>query len=213
MSMSQETDVHPNQSDENEIKDETLARIEAFLFIHGSPVSFDKIAALLGVTREQAEKSVDALSDRYAQDNQRGIYCIKGKDDVTLATKPAYASILEQYIKEELKEELTPAALETLSLIAYLGPISRPQVDFIRGVNSSFIVRNLLVRGLIERSQGKGNAYDYHVTTDFLRFMGVGSVKELPEYARYQELKKTYLEQNAQEQEISATEKTNQSIA
>lgn len=194
MSMSQETDVHPNQSDENEIKDETLARIEAFLFIHGSPVSFDKIAALLGVTREQAEKSVDALSDRYAQDNQRGIYCIKGKDDVTLATKPAYASILEQYIKEELKEELTPAALETLSLIAYLGPISRPQVDFIRGVNSSFILRNLLMRGLIEKipSAEKKHMHDYKVTFSFLQHMGISDVSSLQDYEIYRETLKKF---------------------
>ena len=101
---------------------------------------------------------------------------------------------MEIVAKEDLKEELTPAALETLSLIAYFGPLSRPQIDFVRGVNSSFIVRNLSVRGLVDRKQGKGNAYVYTASVDFLKYMGAGSVQKLPDYEKYREMKTHYLD-------------------
>jgi segregation and condensation protein B len=138
---------------------------------------------------------VATLADRYAQDPERGLQIVRGENEVTLATKPAHQALLETLAKEDLKEELTPASLETLSLIAYFGPLSRPQIDFIRGVNSTFIVRNLLVRGLVDRKPGRGNAYVYTVSIDFLKYMGVGSVEELPEYRRYRDIRENYLGQ------------------
>lgn len=167
--------------------------IEALLFLSGASVSLDKIANLLKTNRENVEHVIATLADRYACDSDRGLQIVRTENEVTLATKPEHHALLETLAKEDLKEELTPASLETLSLIAYFGPLSRPQIDFIRGVNSSFIVRNLLVRGLVERKAGKGNAYVYAVSIDFLKYMGVGSVVELPEYQKYQNMKENYL--------------------
>ena len=167
--------------------------IEALLFLSGAPVPLNKIATLLKIDRADVEGVIATLADRYAQDSARGLQIVRGDNEVTLATKPAHNALLETLAKEDLKEELTPASLETLSLVAYFGPLSRPQIDFIRGVNSSFIVRNLLVRGLVDRKPGRGNAYVYTASIDFLKYMGVGSVEELPEYQKYQEMKENYL--------------------
>lgn len=170
--------------------------VEAILFLSGSPVSLDKITALLKLNRADVEGIIATLADRYAQDSARGLQIVRKDNEVTLATKPAHNALLESLAKEDLKEDLTPASLETLSLIAYFGPLSRPQIDFIRGVNSSFIVRNLLVRGLVDRKSGRGNAYVYTVSVDFLKYVGIGSVKELPDYQKYQAAKENYFYQS-----------------
>ena len=181
--------AHPQNSDAH-------GAVEALLFLSGAPVSLDKIAALLKMDRADVESIIATLADRYAQDSARGLQIVRGQNEVTLATKPAHQALLETLAKEDLKEELTPASLETLSLIAYFGPLSRPQIDFIRGVNSSFIVRNLLVRGLVDRKLGRGNAYVYTVSVDFLKYMGVGSVEDLPDYQKYQAAKENYFYQS-----------------
>ena len=179
--------------DENRDSGNMQGAIEALLFLSGAPVPLNKIATLLKIDRADVEGVIATLADRYAQDSARGLQIVRGDNEVTLATKPAHNALLETLAKEDLKEELTPASLETLSLVAYFGPLSRPQIDFIRGVNSSFIVRNLLVRGLVDRKPGRGNAYVYTASIDFLKYMGVGSVEELPEYQKYQEMKENYL--------------------
>lgn len=179
--------------DENRDNANMQGAVEALLFLSGAPISLDKIASLLGIDRADVEGVIATLADRYEQDPLRGLRIVRGENEVTLATKPAHQALLETLAKEDLKEELTPAALETLSLIAYFGPLSRPQIDFVRGVNSSFIVRNLSVRGLVDRKPGKGNAYVYTASIDFLKYMGVGSVQELPDYEKYREMKENYL--------------------
>jgi len=188
-------DENQSSSEKNTNDHGALGAVEALLFLSGAPVPLEKIATLLKKDRADIEAMVATLADRYAQDPERGLQIVRGENEVTLATKPAHQALLETLAKEDLKEELTPASLETLSLIAYFGPLSRPQIDFIRGVNSTFIVRNLLVRGLVDRKPGKGNAYVYTASIDFLKYMGVGSVEELPEYHRYQDAKENYLGQ------------------
>ena len=181
--------------DENQDNENMQGAVEALLFLSGAPMPLNKIAALLKMDRADVEKVIATLADRYAQDSARGLRIVRGDNEATLATKPAHNALLETLAKEDLKEELTPASLETLSLVAYFGPLSRPQIDFIRGVNSSFIVRNLLVRGLVDRKPGRGNAYVYTASIDFLKYMGVGSVEELPDYQKYQDMKENYLGQ------------------
>jgi segregation and condensation protein B len=86
--------------------------------------------------------------------------------------------------KEELTRDLGKAGLETLSIILYQGPISRANIDYIRGVNSQFIVRNLLIRGLIDRVENPKDArsYIYKTTIDLLSHLGISKIEELPEY-------------------------------
>jgi len=111
-----------------------------------------------------------------------------------MATKPDFHKISEKVIKEEIKESLTPAALETLSVIAYNGPIARSTVDYLRGVNSGYIMRNLLVRGLINRRPDPERPYIflYDVSFDFLKHLGLSKKEELPEYDKYKDLSEKF---------------------
>lgn len=166
-----------------------MAALEALLFYHGEPIAFAKAEKILGLKRGEGAALAAALKEKLETDSSRGLVLILRGDGVQLATKPSLRGVGEQLIREEFRETLTPAAQETLSLIAYLGPISRAEVDFTRGVNSSYMVRNLLVRGLIDRKQvpEKGNLYHYEVSFRFLAHLGLTSASLLPEYAKFRE--------------------------
>jgi len=166
--------------------DNREAACEAVLFYYGAPVTVAKLAKLLDCTPKECRETLEALGGKYASDAARGLTLLVNGDEVTLATKPALKGMLESLMKEEFQESLTPAALETLSLVAYLGPVVRSSVDYIRGVNSSFTLRNLLLRGLIERvSAAKGGGYEYSASMEFLKHMGLTRVENLPDYEKY----------------------------
>jgi segregation and condensation protein B len=169
------------------------AMLEAILFAYGEPMEREKLSTLLGVEQEAVGALVESLKDEYAR-QERGLMIIQQQDGrVMLATKPQFGEIIESFIKEELKGDLTPAVAEALALVSYFGPISRAEIDYIRGVNSSFILRQLLIRGLVERTQ-KGHAYLYTASVDFLKHVGVSAVTNLPDYRKYQDIKQKYFE-------------------
>jgi len=176
-----------------QINSSQLAHLEAILFSYGEPMKKEKLFSLLGVDFVRGEKLCREFASCLQEEN-RGLMLFESGDTLALATKPAFGSLLEDIVKEELKEDLTPAATEALSLIAYFGPISRPEIDYIRGVNSSFILRTLLMRGLIEREQGRGNAYAYHVGVEFLKHMGVSRAQDLPHYEEYRKIRDKYFD-------------------
>lgn len=163
--------------------------IEAMLFIHGEPMEIKKITKLLNCSEEEVRISLNGLAEDL-KNSSRGLFLIFKEDRVQLATKPELAPLVESFVKSEFEESLTPAALETLSLIAYLGPISRAKIDYLRGVNSSYSVRNLLLRGLVERSSDpqRGNVYLYQLSFDLLKHLGISSIKDLPEYQKFKDL-------------------------
>jgi len=195
-----------------EIENKNLsAAIEAILFVYGEPMEIKKIAKLLKTDEAAVKEALKNLEQEYLSEN-RGLKMVFSGDKVQLATKPDFASFLENFVKEEFKESLTPASLETLSLIAYLGPISRAQIDYYRGVNSTFILRSLLIRGLVERypNPPKENVYPhtkrgfepsaqnitynprygvgvylYEPSFDLLKYLGISKVEELPEYEKF----------------------------
>ncbi len=195
----------------NEELRKKIPELEALLFHYGDPISKKRIAGMIGVKEEECGEIILALREKLEGDFECGLMLLSDKDTVQLATKPDFQHVGGKIVEEEFKEQLTPAALETLSLIAYLGPISRPAVDYVRGVNSSFIVRNLLMRGLIGREQGteRKNTYEYSVTFDFLKHMGIGSVSELPEYEKYRKIFEEYKEQEfrAEDGQVAAISK------
>lgn len=162
------------------------AACEAILFYYGAPIAVPKLAKLLHVTPKECRDVLAALGEKLTATPERGLTLLVNGDEVTLATKPELKELLESLMKEEFQESLTPAALETLSLVAYLGPVTRSSVDYVRGVNSSFTLRNLLLRGLIEREPApKGGGYIYSASMEFLKHMGLKEVRELPEYEKY----------------------------
>ncbi len=172
-----------------------VAALEAILFLHGEPVSQAMLGRLLQLSDQQIAETVSSLKEEL-QRTERGLMLMEKGSEYILITKPQFSIFLESFVKDSLKEDLTPSAVETLSLIAYFGPITRAQIDYIRGVNSSFMLRNLLVRGLIERTS-KGNAYVYEVTAQFLTHMGLSQISDLPQYAHYQETRKNFFETEA----------------
>lgn len=166
-----------------------IAQLEALLFIYGEPMEFKKIAKTLKTSEEEIKSAADALGAELRNENC-GLFLVRDGEKIQLTTKPDFASLLETVIKEELHENLTPAALETLSIVAYAGPLSRAELEYIRGVNSSFTLRNLLIRGLVERSPDpkRGNVFLYSPSFEFLKHVGVSSAGDLPEYEKFKSL-------------------------
>lgn len=164
--------------------------LEAFLFHFGEPITVAKIARGLNLSEQKCREAIETLRTKLANDASSAFCILETNDEIQLATKSEFQGALKSIIEEEWKAELTPAAQETLTIVAYLGPISKMMVDYIRGVNSGFILRNLLIRGLVERgpSAKRKNSFDYRVSFDFLRHMGVSRVEDLPEYEKYRAL-------------------------
>ncbi len=173
---------------------EKIAAVEALLFFYGEPVTAAKVAKVTGFPEKECSALLKTLGEKLAQDAAHGLWLLEDGGHFQLATKPNLAWLAKKLVEGEFKEELTPAALETLSLIAYLGPVPRSTIDYIRGVNSSFILRNLLIRGLVDRNleAGKKNVYEYRASFDFLKHMGLKSATELPEYEKYQGILKQF---------------------
>jgi segregation and condensation protein B len=166
-----------------------LAALEAVLFIHGEPLARKKLAKILEATPEET----DALLAEYEAalaGAGRGLALIKDHEKVQLVTKPQFHHVLEAFVKEELREDLTPAALETLAIVAYFGPIARSRIDYQRGVNSMFILRSLLLRGLVERfpDPAHANSFLYQASFDLWKHLGVTKKEDLPEFGKFQEL-------------------------
>ena len=168
-----------------------LSKIEAVLFAYGEPISIERLGKILKITSVELETALKDLEIELAK-QERGIALIKNAGKIQLATKPELTGLLEDIIKQEFTEDLTPAALETLSIIAYAGPISRADIEYIRGVNSSFTMRNLLLRGLVERTidPKRANAYIYTASFDLIKRLGILKVEDLPDYERYKQMVK-----------------------
>jgi segregation and condensation protein B len=155
------------------------SKIEALLFFKGEPITIKNLAKSLNTTEDEIKAAIISLKENLIG---RGLSIIEESDSVELRTAPEASDMIRELIKDEDTKELTKSALETLSIILYKGPISRRDIDFIRGVNSSFILRTLSSRGLVRKSidEGKGNLYE--ATTELLAHLGVRNSAELPEY-------------------------------
>lgn len=162
--------------------DPKLAGLEAMLFVSGSPVTVSRLAKALDVSEDRVRDLIFQLRSKYAAGS--GLSLIEIGDEVQLGTAAETTAFVKKFVKEEFSEELTPAVLETLAIIAYRGPITRSEIDFIRGVNSTYILRTLLIRGLISRESDpkRQNVWLYRPSFDLLRFLGVVSAAELPDY-------------------------------
>ena len=173
---------------ENAEHDQKIAKLEALLFIHGEPLTVKKIATLLQLEDEQVRTLVADLKERL-NGPDRGLALLTDQDKIQLVTKSQFHDIVKDFIKESLSEELTPASLETLALISYFGPIARTQLEYLRGVNSTFTLRNLQVRGLIERipDPARVNSYLYQPSFDLLRHLGVENQEGLPEFGQFKQ--------------------------
>lgn len=163
---------------ENELSLE--AKIEALLFIAPTPTGLSQIAEALNVSVNTIEASIQSLQDQLVD---RGIRIQENKGRYQLTTAPELSPYVEEFLHLENTSRLSSAALETLAIVAYQQPITRPSVDSIRGVNSDSVIRNLLSKGLIEetgRSDGPGRPILYSTSPEFLQYFGLSSIKDLP---------------------------------
>src|SRR3989338_9875932 len=156
-------------------------QIEAILFWKGEPVSKKKLTEIFGVEQTQINEALTKLKEIY---QSRGIVLIEKDSEVMLGTAPEFTDLIENLQKEELKKELSKASLETLSIVLYKNGASRSEIDYIRGVNSSFTLRSLSVRGLVERITDPKDArrFLYRPSFELFSYMGIKSISDLQEY-------------------------------
>lgn len=171
-----------------------ISIIETILFTYGEPMSLEKLAKITKAKKEEVHEALSALAREY---EGRGLAILKKGDEYQLGSNPAYANYIEELVKSEFSEELSKAAIETVAIIAYKGPVTRAQIEYVRGVNSSFTLRNLLMRGLIERVENPKDArsYLYRVSFDFLKHLGLTRLEDLPQYDEFRKEKIEVLEE------------------
>ncbi|MBW8010084.1 MAG: SMC-Scp complex subunit ScpB [Chloroflexi bacterium] len=155
--------------------------LESLLFVAPGPVTINQLATTLEITPREVEKALASLEENYLS---RGIRLQRHHGKIKLTSAPEAATLVEKFLDLEATSRLSRAALETLSIIAFQQPITRPQIDAIRGVNSDSVLRNLLSKGLAEevgRSEGPGRPILYETTHDFLQHFGLRTLEELPQ--------------------------------
>ncbi len=159
-----------------------MAALEALLFAAAGPVGVSQLAEALGSSGEETERGLQALAGQYVQ---RGLRLQWHGGRVQLTTAPEMAGVVERFLGLEAMARLSRAAVETLAIIAYRQPITRPGIDAVRGVNSDGVLRSLLMKGLVQemgRAEGPGRPILYATTVDFLQHFGLSSLDEMPPY-------------------------------
>ena len=157
------------------------AKIEALLFYKGEPVSFKSLVKSFDVSEEEVMLALKNLEENLAE---RGISLVVNDKEAMLGTHKEMSGFFEELRKEELTKELSRASLETLSIILYKKNVNRAEIDYIRGVNSGFILRNLQIRGLIEKAPDPKDSrtFTYSPTLELLSFMGISKISELHDF-------------------------------
>jgi len=157
-------------------------QIEALLFYKNEPIEISKLSKLLAKKEEEVREALPKLAKSL---ENRGICLIETPSEVSLATAPETSNFIEQIAKDEMSTEIGKAGLETLAIVLYNGPVSRREIDYIRGVNSTFILRNLCIRGLIEKEtdQKDQRVFRYKGSLALLAHLGIKQIAELPEFA------------------------------
>jgi len=185
-------------------------KLEAVLFYKGESETKTKLAKLLDVTPEEIEEAAVKLGTTLSS---RGIRLLRVQDQLELVTAPEASEAVNNVRKEELVRDLGKAGSETLAVVLYRGPVSRADIDYIRGVNCAFILRNLQVRGLVQRISNPNNtrSFLYEATPDLLKHLGVTEITGLPDYqAMREELEKFESEiQKLEQSELVVEQKTN----
>ncbi|MBD3360143.1 MAG: SMC-Scp complex subunit ScpB [Candidatus Buchananbacteria bacterium] len=160
------------------------SKIESLLFITTRPLDIKKISELTGGKKDEVKKEITNLFDEYNQ-KDKGINIQKIGTKYQMVTNANNAKIISEFLKEEMTGELTQASLETLTVIAYRGPITKTELEMIRGVNCSVILRNLMIRGLVDEIDDKKDMVKkYQIAFDFMQHLGITESEQLPEYEK-----------------------------
>jgi segregation and condensation protein B len=164
----------------NPLPIDLIAQLEALLFIAPGAVTPIQLAVAIGLPAREVEKGLEQLESQLAG---HGIRLQHHHGRVQLTTAPEIAPVVEHFLGLEATSHLSRAALETLAIVAYQQPVTRPEIDVIRGVNSDGVLKSLLSKGLIQeagRAERPGRPILYITTSDFLGHFGLSSLQELP---------------------------------
>lgn len=162
---------------------ERVGIVEAILFVSGNAVEKSEICRAMEITPEELEETLDALESGYDFD-RRGLRLLRFGAHVQLATRPDYAHYVEKLLQPVQKQSLSQAIMETLAVIAYRQPVTKAEVEAVRGVKCDYSVQSLVSKGLIEevgRKEALGRPILYGTTDAFLRHFCLSSLSELPE--------------------------------
>jgi len=165
------------------INQNNLARLEALLFISSVPLPVTQIAEIMQINPAEADQLVKRLSEEYS--NGRGLAIQWHGGRCQLTSNPDYAADVERFLGLELTSKLTKPSIETLAIIAYRQPITRPAIEAIRGVSSDGVIKSLLSKGLIQevgRADGPGRPILFSTTGEFLQHFGLNSIEQLPPF-------------------------------
>lgn len=177
-------------------KIEKISRqIEAILFYVGDFMKSSELASFLDCGEDEINEAVVLLEKELST---RGIVLLSHDGQFSLGTLPEFSTIIEKVTKSEFERDLSNASLETLSVVLYKSPVTKKEIEYIRGVNCSFSIRNLLIRGLIERKPSKldERIFLYSPTSDLLKYLGISKIEDAPNFL---EVKKS-IEKNMTEE-------------
>ena len=172
-------------------------KLEGVLFFKAAPVKKRDLCKLFDVSAEELEEAVKILQQRL---DGTAIMLVASDTEVELATISDLDELIEAMRKDELKRDIGKAGAETLAIVLYRGPVARAEIDRIRGVNSAYILRNLLMRGLIEKDSS-GKQIQFRITTELLKHLGIKEKTDLKDYGTVMDALTAYEEAQTQESE------------
>lgn len=180
-------------------KTQLAKEIQATLFYLAEAVEISYLAKMLETGKKEIEDGLESLSE-FLRDS--GICIVRHEDEVVLSTAPEMSEIIDKVVADERQRDLGRASLETLAIVAYKGPVSRKEIEYIRGVNCQFALRTLLLRGLVEKKTKEGDerSFLYNITMDAVLHLGLQSVNELPEYDSMKKEMETAVEEEKEEE-------------
>lgn len=159
------------------------SKIESILFVASKPLLTKKIAAVLKINEKETLEFLKDLQLKY-NNTDSGIAILQNGNEWQMVASAENKETSENFLKSEVSGELTRPQLETLTVVSYCGPITKPELEQIRGVNCSIILRNLMLRGLVKENEDSASLLPaYEITMDYLRHMGLNSLEELPNYS------------------------------
>jgi len=161
------------------------SKIESLLFISNFAFTVKKLSDLTGQKQDAIHEAIEELIEEYKIRKDSGISIFKAGEKIQMVSTAENSETVQKFIKDETTGELTPASLESLTIISYRSPITKAELEKIRGVNCSVILRNLLIRGLIEMKKDKKKMENtYSLTLDFLKYLGISHATDLPNYEK-----------------------------
>ncbi len=176
--------------------------LEGLLFYKSQPLKKAAVLKQFGVSEAELATTIAVLQNRLETGATR---LLETESEIELVSAPALAPFIEELRKADIKNDIGKAGAETLAIVLYRGPISRSEIDKIRGVNSSFILRNLLIRGLIERGEKKGSGYLFSITPSLLAHLGASRKEDLKDFARITDALETFTATTSNDEEPGAS--------